>query len=68
MQPPDLLTTFLAPLENQRVSYFVTGSIASIFYGEPRLTHDVDLVINLDVKSIAAFIALFPAKDFYCPP
>ncbi len=46
----------------------VTGSVAVIVYGEPRLTHDVDLVAVLDRKSIDRFPEAFPTKEFYCPP
>jgi len=68
MQSPDLLGTFVVPLEKSGIPYFITGSIASIFYGEPRLTHDVDIVINLSQSDILQFISLFPLDTFYCPP
>ena len=68
MQQPDLVQIFLASLEKNEIPYFVTGSTASIFYGEPRLTHDIDLVLNLASKDIERFISLFPIVDFYCPP
>lgn len=40
-------------LERLGIDYFVTGSIGSIHYGEPRLTNDVDLVarVGLDHAS-----------------
>lgn len=68
MQQPDLFQIFLRPLENSGLSYFVTGSIASIIYGEPRLTHDIDLVLHLPLDRITEFINLYPESDFYCPP
>lgn len=68
MQQPDLIHLFLEPLENNQLSYFVTGSIASIFYGEPRLTHDIDLILQLEEKEISRFISLYPTDEFYCPP
>jgi hypothetical protein len=46
----------------------ITGSVASTLYGEPRLTHDIDLVILLKRPEILNFISLFPSEDFYCPP
>lgn len=33
--------------------YFVTGGVAVTYYGEPRTTHDVDLVINIRESDIA---------------
>ncbi len=68
MQSPDLLSVFIPLLEKSGASYFVTGSIASIFYGEPRLTHDIDVVIHLPQKDLTSFSSLFPLEKFYCPP
>jgi hypothetical protein len=64
----DLFATFTTRLESAGITYMVTGSVAAMIYGEPRLTHDVDLVIALDAKAAAGFAALFPDEDFYCPP
>ncbi|MCK5564765.1 MAG: hypothetical protein KAJ07_05925 [Planctomycetes bacterium] len=45
----------------------VTGSVASVIYGEPRLTHDVDLVLELRAEEVSVFVELFPIEEFYCP-
>lgn len=68
MQRLDLLSIFINPLESGKIPYFVTGSIASIFYGEPRLTHDVDIVVHLSEANINQIADLFPLEKFYCPP
>jgi hypothetical protein len=68
MQSLDLLSVFLSPLEKSGIPYFVTGSIASIFYGEPRLTHDVDIVIHLSQADLLKFSSYYPLEQFYCPP
>ena len=57
--PPDLINLFIAPLERNAMEYFVTGSVASIFYGEPRLTHDIDLVLHFSTDKVKQFISLF---------
>jgi hypothetical protein len=46
----------------------VSGSVAVVVYGEPRLTHDVDLVAVLEPQHIAGMAQAFPPADFYCPP
>ena len=46
----------------------ISGSVAVIVYGEPRLTHDVDLVAVLDHQHIARLPEAFPPSEFYCPP
>lgn len=68
MQPLELLTAFIKPLEASQIPYFVTGSIASIFYGEPRLTHDIDIVLHLSQADILRFSSFFPLERYYCPP
>jgi len=47
MQDHNLFGIYLNILNKNQIQYFVTGSVASIVYGEPRLTHDIDLIIFL---------------------
>ena len=68
MQEANLFLIFLDRLNKGNLSYMVTGSAASIIYGEPRMTHDIDLVLELHVTDINKFINLFPPDEFYCPP
>ncbi len=42
--------------------------MAAIFYGEPRLTNDVDFVAFLNETDIRRLREIFPASDFYLPP
>ena len=39
MPEPDLFLLFVRPLNRAGLRYVVSGSVAAIFYGEPRLTH-----------------------------
>ena len=59
---------FVRPLQEAGIRYIVTGSMAAIFYGEPRLTLDVDLVVFLNDKDIAKLAEIFPSSDFCLPP
>lgn len=68
MPEPELFLLFVAPLNRAGIRYVVSGSVAAIFYGEPRLTHDVDFVVFLNANDIQRLIEAFPAKDFYVPP
>ena len=52
MPEPELFLLFVRPLNRANIRYMVTGSVAAIFYGEPRLTHDVDLVAFLNEADI----------------
>jgi hypothetical protein len=68
MPSPDPFLIFLRPLNALAIPYMVTGSIAAIYYGEPRLTNDIDLVVFLKPGDAALLANAFPEKDFYCPP
>jgi hypothetical protein len=67
VQQPELISPFVSRLERLGIPYMVTGSTAGILYGEPRLTHDVDIVVALEMTDVPAFVAAFPLEDFYCP-
>lgn len=68
MQEANLFKIFTEKLNDLNLPYMVTGSVASIVYGEPRITHDIDIVITLTLNKIDEFINLFPEEEFYCPP
>jgi hypothetical protein len=68
MPEPELSLLFLRPLNRIGGRYIVSGSVASILYGEPRLTNDVDFVIFLRDADIARLQEVFPAPEFYLPP
>jgi hypothetical protein len=46
----------------------VTGSVAAIYYGEPRMTNDVDIVVFLRPEDALRLEPAFPQTEFYCPP
>jgi hypothetical protein len=46
----------------------VTGGLAAIIYGEPRLTNDVDVVLALEPAGARQLAKEFPAPAYYLPP
>lgn len=68
MTDPSLIALFVRPLNQLRVPYLVTGGVASVVYGEPRLTRDIDLVIELRPRDARRFAGAWPAEEFYVPP
>jgi len=68
MPEANLFLLFTRRLNTLAVTYMVSGSVAVIVYGEPRLTHDVDLIVVLGREHIARLTAAFPPAEFYCPP
>lgn len=68
MQEANLFLVFIDPLNKSGLDYMVTGSVAGIIYGEPRMTHDIDVVLEIHTENVENFTALFPQEEFYCPP
>ena len=68
MEQVEVFLIFTRRLENCGINYMTTGSVASMLYGIPRFTHDLDLVIDLPSGQIPRVEAAFPLKEFYCPP
>ena len=66
---PQELSSFFAvvvqQLEQLQIPYMVAGGFAAIFYGEPRLTVDIDIVADLKVSHIKPLVAAFPFPDYY---
>lgn len=52
-------------LEKLDVEYMLTGSLASSMQGEPRATHDIDLVVELRATVAQRLVEAFPPPDFY---
>ncbi len=65
MDQADLLRHTIAVLEAQKLAYMVVGSFASTMYGEPRLTHDIDIVVQLGLDAADGLCGAFPAPEFY---
>lgn len=64
----ELFLIFIRPLNRMSVAYMVTGSAASMAYGIPRVTLDIDMVVELTAVQTGLLPLAFPSKDFYCPP
>ena len=65
MGPHDLLAVAVEILERLQIPYLVTGSVASMAYGEPRLTNDIDIVADIQARHIKPLLSAFPESDYY---
>lgn len=52
-------------LEKLDLEYMLTGSLASSLQGEPRATHDIDLVVELRADIAKRLAEAFPQPGFY---
>lgn len=68
MTDPDLIRLFVEPLEQLEIRYMITGGVASVVYGDPRFTRDIDLVLELDSAAVERFASVFEGGDYYVPP
>lgn len=65
MGPYELLQRVITAFEELNIRYIVTGSVASMAYGEPRLTNDIDIVADIKLEQIAFLERYFPHDEFY---
>ncbi|MBM4065661.1 MAG: hypothetical protein FJ266_08475 [Planctomycetes bacterium] len=65
MSQQELLKIVLQALDESGIQYMVTGSIASSLQGEPRSTHDIDLVVAIERADAERLVKAFPSPDFY---
>jgi len=61
----DLLRRVVQVFERLGIFYFVTGSIATISYGEPRTTNHVDIVAAIQESHIRPLCEAFQLPEFY---
>ena len=47
MELYDLLARVIEAFDGLQIPYLVTGSVASMAYGEPRLTNHIDIVAGI---------------------
>lgn len=65
---PDLIGLFIGPLEGIGAPYMITGGVASVIYGDPRFTRDIDVVLELSAADVSRLAAAFEGSAFYVPP
>ena len=52
-------------LDAAGIPFMIVGSYASSFHGEPRMTRDIDLVVDPDEESIKILVDLIDRERFY---
>lgn len=65
MSQQELLIGIARHLDERDIPYMITGSIASSLYGEPRLTHDIDVIVRITVEAAADMARVFPSPRYY---
>jgi hypothetical protein len=60
----EVLQDALARLEREGIPYMLTGSLALSYYAEPRMTRDIDLVVDLFAADSKRLVALFEPEYY----
>lgn len=60
----DLLYLVCKRLDKANIPYMLTGSFAANFYAVPRMTRDIDIIIEIDQSDINKIVHIFQ-NDFY---
>jgi hypothetical protein len=60
-----LLKKTVRSLEKEDIPYMLTGSLVSSFQGNPRSTHDIDIIISIRMDDIPGIMEIFDPKRFY---
>ena len=64
MDELEILYDVTAQLEELGIPYMLTGSMAMNYYAEPRMTRDIDLVVDLQEGEISKLVSGFQ-PDYY---
>jgi hypothetical protein len=65
MSQQELLKKVIQVLEGAGIEYMVSGSLVSSLQGEPRSTHDIDVVVAVQRLMASALVRAFPSPDYY---
>jgi len=60
----DVFAEVIEILEKLKIPYMIGGSVASIAYGEPRLTLDMDVVVDIGLQQVGSFAGSF-GPEYY---
>jgi hypothetical protein len=61
----ELLQLVADVFERRGIVYAITGSHASMAYGEHRFTNDIDVIAKIEAEQLDGLIAEFPKEEFY---
>ena len=55
----NLLKKVTTALENENIEYMISGSMALVTYTIPRMTRDIDIIVELKMTDVDKFMAIF---------
>ena len=64
MNEVDIVRDISARFERAQIPYMLTGSMAMNYYAQPRMTRDIDVVIEITPEDVVRMTDLF-RPDYY---
>jgi hypothetical protein len=68
MSQSQLLKEVVGALDSAAIPYMLTGSIVSSLQGEPRATHDIDIVVLISENDIEKLLPVFAPPRYFLDP
>jgi hypothetical protein len=65
MSVPQVFQRITTALNQAGIAYMLSGSFASAYYGAPRSTQDIDLVIDAAPTQLRVFVQGLPSNEYY---
>lgn len=65
MSLPFVVQRITSALDQAGIEYMLTGSFASAYYGSPRSTQDIDMVIAASDEQLETFAKFLPKNKYY---
>jgi hypothetical protein len=65
MSAPEVFRRITSALDQAGITYMLTGSFASAYYGALRSTQDIDLIIEATPVQLRAFVQGLPSTEYY---
>lgn len=62
---PEVVKRIASALDQAGIAYMLSGSFASAYYGSPRSTQDIDLVIETTPAQLRSFVQGLPSAEYY---
>lgn len=67
MNQKEFFTEVLKILERLHIPYMISGSVGSMLYGEPRMTNDIDVVVEMKEEKVEDLLNQFDEEQYYFP-
>ena len=67
MNQQQFFTKVLKTLDKLHIPYMISGSVGAMLYGEPRMTNDIDIIVEMEIKKVQDFLSYFREDKYYHP-